>query len=47
MKIYMGFLLFCFFIGWLMNKFSMKIMTLILITMSIMVAGGYFFLRLI
>jgi hypothetical protein len=43
----MGFLLFCFFSGWLMHKFSMKIMTLILIMMSIMVAGGYFFLRLI
>jgi hypothetical protein len=43
----MGFLLFCFFSGWLMNKASMKTMTLILFMMSIAVAGGYFFLRLI
>jgi hypothetical protein len=43
----MGFLLICFFSGWLMNKVSMKIMTLLLIMLSVMVAGGYFFLRLI
>jgi hypothetical protein len=30
-----------------MNKFSMKTMTLILVVTSIMVASGYFFLRLI
>jgi hypothetical protein len=30
-----------------MNKSSMKTMTLILFMMSIVVAGGYFFLRLI
>jgi hypothetical protein len=47
MKVFMGFLLFCFFSGWLMNKVSIKIMTLILIMLSIMVTGGYFFLRLI
>jgi hypothetical protein len=47
MKIFMGFLLICFFSGWLMNKVSMKIMTLLLIMLSVMVAGGYFFLRLI
>jgi len=46
-KVFMGFLLFCFFSGWLMHNFSMKVMTLILITLSFAIAGGYFFLRLI
>jgi len=47
MKVFMGFLVFCFFSGWLMNKFSMKMMTLILIALSVFVAGGYYYLRFI
>jgi hypothetical protein len=43
----MGFLLICFFCGWLMNKVSIKKMTLLLIVMCVMVTSGYFFLRLI
>jgi hypothetical protein len=45
MKIFIGFLIICFFSGWLMNKVSMKIMTLLLIMISAVVTGGYFFLR--
>jgi hypothetical protein len=45
MKFFIGFMLICFFSGWLMNKFSMKIMTLLLVMLSIVVTGGYFFLR--
>jgi hypothetical protein len=47
MKVFIGFLLVCFFSGWLMNKVSMKVMTLLLIMLSIIVTGGYFFLRFI
>ena len=47
MKVFMGFLLVCFFGGWLMNKVSMKILTFILIVLSILVAAGYFFRNLI
>jgi hypothetical protein len=43
----MGFLLICFFSGWLMNKVNIKVMALLLIMLSVMVAGGYFFLKLI
>jgi hypothetical protein len=47
MKVFMGFLLFCFFCGWLMHKQSMKRMTLFLVVFSAMVAFGYFFLNMI
>ncbi|NNJ11089.1 hypothetical protein EKD04_012165 [Chloroflexales bacterium ZM16-3] len=47
MKVFMGFLLVCFFAGWLMNKLSMKQMTFILLGLSMMVAFGYFFLGMI
>ncbi len=47
MKVFMGFLLVCFFSGWLMNKISIKRMTLLLIMLSIIISGGYFFLRFI
>lgn len=47
MKVFMGFLLVCFFCGWLMNKVSMKVMTLLLIMLSILVMAGYFFRNLI
>ncbi|MBX0328823.1 hypothetical protein K2Z83_14180 [Oscillochloris sp. ZM17-4] len=47
MKVFMGFLLVCFFSGWLMNKVSLKIMALLLIGLSVMVTAGYFFLNLI
>lgn len=45
MKIFMGFLLVCFFCGWLMNKFSMKIMVLLVVVLSIIIPAGYFFLN--
>jgi hypothetical protein len=47
MKLFMGFLLVCFFGGWLLNKLSMKQMTLLLFGLSTMVVVGYFFLNMI
>jgi hypothetical protein len=45
MKNFMGFLLICFFCGWLLNKVSLKKLTLLLIVMSIMITASYFFAR--
>jgi hypothetical protein len=47
MKVFLGFLLVCFFGGWLLNKLSLKKMTLLLIGLSAMVMVGYFFLDMI
>jgi hypothetical protein len=46
-KVFLGFLLVCFFSGWLLNKLSLKKMTLLLIGLSAMVMVGYFFLDMI
>lgn len=47
MKVFMGFLLVCFFCGWLLNKLSMKQMTLLLFGLSFVVMAAYFFLEMI
>jgi hypothetical protein len=47
MKVFMGFLLICFFSGWLLNKQSMKRMVVLLVGLSLMVLAGYFFLDII
>lgn len=44
MKVFLAYLLVCFYAGWLLHKFSMKIMTMLLIGFAIFIASGYFFL---
>jgi hypothetical protein len=47
MKVFIGFLLICFFGGWLLNKLSLKKMTILLVGLSLTVMAGYFFLHMI
>ncbi len=47
MKVFLGFLLVCFFAGWLLHKLSIKQMTLLLMVFSAMVMVGYFFFNMI
>jgi hypothetical protein len=47
MKVFVGFLLICFFAGWLLNKLSMKQMTIFLFVLSMLVTAGYYFRNLI
>jgi hypothetical protein len=47
MKVFTGFLLICFFAGWLLNKLTMKQMTIFLFIFSLLVAAGYYFKNLI
>lgn len=44
MKIFMGFMLACFFVGWALNKLNIKILVLFLVVLSAIVTTGYFFL---
>lgn len=47
MKFFLMFLLICFFAGWMLNKLSLKLMTLLLVGFSLMLMFGYFFLDFI
>jgi hypothetical protein len=47
MKVFLGFLIVCFYIGWLLHNQSMKRMALLLVGLSVFVSVAYFFLRMI
>ncbi|WP_161569257.1 hypothetical protein [Candidatus Oscillochloris fontis] len=45
MKIFLGFLFVCFYAGWLLNRFSMRTMSILLVGFSLFICFGYFFLN--
>jgi hypothetical protein len=47
MKFFMGFLLVCFFCGWLLPTIRLRYMLLLLMGLSVMLMLGYFFLKFI
>ena len=47
MKVFLGFLIVCFFSGWLLHKLSLRVMTLLLLGFSAFIAAGYLYLNFI